>query len=218
MISCQEEEYQLSSTEPELELESNGMFYISDGEEPSWLSTMKLKLQKYEAETSFELYHYNILKKYEFEAGGRISHHISDTQNETLMKHLKDKYSSLHTVIDAALDIPVFQYGFPYFMDFWTLLNKYAHSCILNITRSPITIINGRQKINVLNVEESLTKYFVKVEKKMIKYITIYENKRKQLILDYNTIINLVLRSRYMNICILEFLFDAAEIKRLKIY
>ena len=213
MISSKEE-YQLSSAE----LESNGMFYISDGEEPSWLSTMKMKLQKYEADTSFELYHYNILKKYEFEAGGRISQHITDTQNETLMKHLKDKYSSLHTVIDAALDIPVFQYGFPYFLNFWTLLNKYANSCILNITRSPIVILNGRQKINVINLDQSLTKYFVKVEKKMKKYITIYENKRKQLILDYNSIINQVLRSRYMNICILEFLFDAAEIKRLKIY
>ena len=206
-----ENDVHISSTEP------NGTFYISDIEEPAWQSTMKMKLQQYLSGSSFELYHYNLLRKYQFSVNGMISNHVKQTQNENLMKHVKKKYSCLFGVIQDALDIPVFQYGFPYFFDFWTLLYNYAKSCILDVSTTPITILNGRQKISLISMDDTLNKFLAKVVIKMKKYTCCYENKRKQLILDYNSIIQKIIRVRYLNKFILEFLFHSTEIRKLNI-
>jgi len=197
-------------------LTTGGVYYITDDREPAWLSSMQLSLQNYLNDTSsFDLRHYNILRNYELSVNGAISNDIRVTQNELLMNHIRNKYKSLKSVIVTALDIPVFQYGFSCFYEFWSQLNNYANSCLLKISSRPMIIPNGRERIKILTTSEKLTKYLINVEKVLYRYITIFEHKKKKMIQENINILRVVFNVAYLDRYIMEFLHRREDMEYL---
>lgn len=193
---------------------TGGVYYISDDREPAWLSSMQINLQKYLNDTSScDIWHYNILRKYEISVNGGISSDIRFTQNDLLMKHIRNKYKSLKSAIESALDIPVFQYGFTCFYEFWSQLNNYANSCLLKISSRPIIIPNGSERIKIITTSEDLTKYLITVEKVLYRYITTFEHKKKQMIQENINTLRLRINVAYLDRYIMEFLHRRDEME-----